>query len=203
MKFKEFIEEHREESLSMDLKQTYPQVSEVLNKYRDLLSEAEFESEIEEVRKFAEKGVKNFKSNLQRHIRNNARAIYKGGIPPYILYVRGYLEYQNLYAQTIPSNVNNKNQYPAIFIGTENLGFEKFDYLFHELSSVKFKTRLSTLYHYFKHSQDFQPTMTQLDYIEWCERVYDVSMSKVMQLNFKMQDLINKAIPSILSNLKN
>lgn len=96
-------------------------------------------------------------------------------------------------------NRGSKNKHPEIFKDLDNTQFLKFDYLYNRLS-LKSKTKLSVLYHYFKSKHAFQPLMTQEDYVKWCEKNYGEKISKIFQKNYKHDDVINVNIPSLLQN---
>lgn len=96
MVLEDFISENREKVLALNLID-YPSINIVLQKHKDKLRDAEFETEIKQVKEIAEKAIKFLKEEIQRYLRNNhGKAIITGGTPNHLWAVRLLIEYREL-----------------------------------------------------------------------------------------------------------
>lgn len=75
----------------------------ILEKYKSILQSATFQSEIDEVKQFSEKSIKDLKNDLLNFYQNeNYKTNYDGSINPrYLQRAKAYFEYQKLYDETL------------------------------------------------------------------------------------------------------
>lgn len=99
MTFQEFIEQHENQALEIDIKKLQPQV---YSKYLDLklqLENADFEKEKKKALKEVKAGVTFFKKRILNFLKNDHFTTkYIGMTPPYIEHLRLYLMYKQLHS---------------------------------------------------------------------------------------------------------
>tara|TARA_R110002033_G_C3895715_1_gene239396 strand:+ start:1907 stop:3853 length:1947 start_codon:yes stop_codon:yes gene_type:complete len=118
---KDFINENKAEALSLNLSD-YTVINNVLQKQKDKLRDAEFESEFLEVKEFAEKIIKQLKHKLQLELRNNyGKVTYKNGVAPYLWDIRLLLEYRELLKTLQTSTKQIQTNQPKTEITKERL----------------------------------------------------------------------------------
>src|SRR5690554_7745398 len=102
MTFQEFIEQHENQALEIDIQELQPQV---YSKYLDLklqLENADFEKEKKKALKEVKDGITFCKKRILNFLKNDHFSTkYIGMTPPYIEHLRLYLIYKDLYSNDI------------------------------------------------------------------------------------------------------
>jgi hypothetical protein len=121
---KEFISENLDKALIINLLD-YPLINDVLQRQKDKLRDAEFESEFSEINEFAIKGIKEIKNRLQLHLRTYPDNPYKNGFDLVLLDIHLFHEYNEIYNKSLnPSTVQQQsNIEPSQSQQVENADF--------------------------------------------------------------------------------
>lgn len=102
LEFKEFLNRYEKEALQIDLRAEFPLVYDILERHKMKLNSASFDSDIDEVIVFCKKAVKETKENINTSIINeHYNCYYKNGKPPFLLQLKLYYEYLELYKLAI------------------------------------------------------------------------------------------------------
>ena len=137
---KEFISENLNKALSLNLS-NYPAINDVLQRQKDKLRDAEFESEFLEVKEFAEKGIIEIKNRLQSHLRRHPDNPYKNDIDSYLWDIRLYHEYNEIYNKTLPLQPISRTK-KVIFEIIANMDKQGWQYAFGSEQNYIFFTDL-------------------------------------------------------------
>jgi len=115
MNLEKLIKEYQEQALQIDLKKDVQRtVSNAFFGWKNLLDNAEFENEVKQVLDVAESAVTSIKNLLIKSIQNESYKMTTiGRTPDFIIYLRMYLEYKELYLNAYKKQ-NTKEAYKKI-----------------------------------------------------------------------------------------
>lgn len=107
----EFITRFKNEALSFNLSKEFPDAYQKLNSLRNLLEIADLTEEIVEVQNHAKKAFKAAKVRVDHQYQlKNYLAKHIGHTPSYLLYLRFYLEYFDLYEKASKKLIEIENK---------------------------------------------------------------------------------------------
>ena len=110
MDLKTFIDKYQNQAENVNLRIEQPIVYDILEAKKQLLKNADFESERKDVFDFAQRAITDLKMKLLRAIRNKSyQHKYKGFTPPHILELKIYLEYRALWELSFSDFNKNKD----------------------------------------------------------------------------------------------
>lgn len=149
MTFQEFIEQHENQALEIDIQELQPQV---YSKYLDLklqLENADFKKEKKKALKEVKDGITFFKKRILNFLKNDHFSTkYIGMKPPYIEHLRLYLIYKDLYSNDIePPKGRTSTVICEAFTDMDNRGWQ---YAFRSESDYNLFTGLLTNFFEYK-----------------------------------------------------
>lgn len=110
----EFIEYYKIDALAFNLSKEEPQAYSKLESLKNKLESSDIDDEVIEVQEHAKLAFKEAKRLLETHYQlKNYLATYNGRVATFLLYLRLYLEYFNLYKRAIEELNPAINQYKS------------------------------------------------------------------------------------------
>lgn len=128
----DFVNKHKKEAFELDLKREYFNLHDDLLKCQQNFNNAETKEERQEIQELVQKMVRKMKESILLTIRRENHLVqYVNMIPPYLLFVRIYLEYKDLYDKVTYALEPQKEKTQAAKTSDKKITeIEKFELLF-------------------------------------------------------------------------
>lgn len=187
VKLKDFIKDNKAEALALNLSD-YPAINQVLQKQKCKIEDAEFESEIKEVKVFAEKAIKDLKHNLQTYLKNgNEKTNYINHTPPYLWDIRLLLEYRELLNLEQPikphqsKNIEIKAKRELHNNIFKDNAFDVWQSMFEQfkIKESSYSTDLDFMYNVMYNDQLIHKEIGKVNMVDWINDIYKITFTKI------------------------
>lgn len=202
--FTDFLSFYTNEALTVDLSKENINVYEFLQTQQNKFKTADVESEIEEVREYSKKAMSQCKNSLNiAFINNHYKVQLIGGTPRFLVDLKLYLEYKDLYEKTISNDILKPQHFESfsndeiktelhnhIFKYNAFEVFEKY-HITKDLAENN-RTDLNLLYQLFKNDNLFIETVELKHYIKWLNATYGYALTELKKVDMKSKPNIQR-----------